>query len=401
MIETLPDGRGHFGVYGGMFVPETLMSALHELVREYERAKNDSSFQDELTQLLRDFAGRPTSLYFAERLTQNLGGAKIYLKREDLLHTGAHKINNTLGQILLAQRMGKRRIIAETGAGQHGVATATVSARFGCECVIYMGAVDMERQALNVERMKFLGAKVVPVTAGQATLKEAINEAMRDWVTNVRTTHYILGSALGSHPYPMMVRDFQRVIGVEARRQILEREGRLPDLLVACVGGGSNGIGLFHPFLNDESVRLVGVEAGGEGIRSGKHAARFQGGRLGVLQGTKTFVLTNADGQIELTHSVSAGLDYAAVGPEHSYLRDLGRVEYDYATDEEALAGFKLLSETEGIIPALETAHAVAYVAKVAPRFDRNAIVIMNCSGRGDKDVATAAKHFGRSEASR
>ena len=400
MIERLPDGRGHFGVYGGMFVPETLVSALHELVREYERAKNDSSFQDELTQLLRDFAGRPTPLYFAERLTQKLGGAKIYLKREDLLHTGAHKINNTLGQILLAQRMGKRRIIAETGAGQHGVATATVSARFGCECVIYMGAVDMERQALNVERMKFLGAKVVPVTAGQATLKEAINEAMRDWVTNTRTTHYILGSALGSHPYPMMVRDFQRVIGVETRRQILEREERLPNLLVACVGGGSNAIGLFHPFLNDESVRLVGVEAGGEGIRSGKHAARFQGGRLGVLQGTKTFVLTNADGQIELTHSVSAGLDYAAVGPEHSYLRDLGRVQYDYATDEEALAGFKLLSETEGIIPALETAHAVAYVAKVAPRFEPSAIMIMNCSGRGDKDVATAAKHFAASKAS-
>ncbi|PYJ42693.1 MAG: tryptophan synthase subunit beta [Verrucomicrobia bacterium] len=396
----MPDGRGHFGVYGGMFVPETLVSALHELVREYERAKNDSSFQDELRQSLRDFAGRPTPLYFAERLTQKLGGAKIYLKREDLLHTGAHKINNTLGQILLAQRMGKRRIIAETGAGQHGVATATVSARFGCECVIYMGAVDMERQALNVERMKFLGAKVVPVTAGQATLKEAINEAMRDWVTNTRTTHYILGSALGSHPYPMMVRDFQRVIGVETRRQILEREERLPNLLVACVGGGSNAIGLFHPFLNDESVRLVGVEAGGEGIRSGKHAARFQGGRLGVLQGTKTFVLTNADGQIELTHSVSAGLDYAGVGPEHSYLRDLGRVQYDYATDEEALAGFKLLSETEGIIPALETAHAVAYVAKVAPRFEPNAIMIMNCSGRGDKDVATAAKHFAASKAS-
>ncbi|PYI88305.1 MAG: tryptophan synthase subunit beta, partial [Verrucomicrobia bacterium] len=398
MIElgTVPDARGHFGVYGGMFVPETLMAALHELVQEYERAKNDSSFQDELTRLLRDFAGRPTPLYFAERLTQRLGGAKIYLKREDLLHTGAHKINNALGQILLAQRMGKRRIIAETGAGQHGVATATVSARFGCECVIYMGAVDMERQALNVERMKFLGAKVVPVTAGQATLKEAINEAMRDWVTNARTTHYILGSALGSHPYPMMVRDFQRVIGLETRRQILEREERLPNLLVACVGGGSNAIGLFHPFLNDESVRLVGVEAGGEGIRSGKHAARFQGGRLGVLQGTKTFVLTNADGQIELTHSVSAGLDYAAIGPEHSYLRDLGRVEYDYATDEEALGGFKFLSETEGIIPALETAHAVAYVAKVAPRFDRNAIVIMNCSGRGDKDVATATKHFAR-----
>src|SRR5438067_3279215 len=399
MIETLPDGRGHFGVYGGMFVPETLMCALHDLALEYERAKNNSSFQDELTQLLRNFAGRPTPLYFAERLTEKLGGAKIYLKREDLLHTGAHKINNALGQILLARRMGKKRIIAEAGAGQHGVATATVAARAGLECIIYMGAVDMERQALNVARMRFLGAKVVAVTAGQATLKEAINEAMRDWVTNVRTTHYILGSALGSHPYPMMVRDFQRVIGVETRRQILEREERLPDLLVACVGGGSNAIGLFHPFLNDESVRLVGVEAGGEGIRTGKHAARFQGGKLGVLQGTKTFVLTNADGQIELTHSVSAGLDYAAVGPEHSFLRDLGRVEYHYATDQEALAGFKLLSETEGIIPALETAHAVAYVAKVAPRFDRNAIVIMNCSGRGDKDVATAAKHFATPQA--
>src|SRR5213082_718569 len=398
-IETLPDAHGHFGLYGGMFVPETLMTALHELAAVYERAKNDTQFQNELSILLRDFAGRPTPLYFAERLTNKLGGAKIYLKREDLLHTGAHKINNALGQILLAQRMGKRRIIAETGAGQHGVATATVAASFGCECVIYMGKVDMERQGLNVARMKFLGAKVVPVTAGQATLKEAINEAMRDWVTNTRTTHYILGSALGSHPYPMMVRDFQRVIGVETRRQILEREERLPDLLVACVGGGSNALGLFHPFLNDSSVRLVGVEAGGEGIRSGKHAARFQGGKLGVLQGTKTFVLTNADGQIELTHSVSAGLDYAAVGPEHSFLRDLGRVEYHYATDEEALAGFKLLSETEGIIPALETAHAVAYVAKVAPRFDRNAIVIMNCSGRGDKDVATAAKHFATSQA--
>src|SRR5882762_3739335 len=333
-IETLPDAHGHFGLYGGMFVPETLMSALHELATEYDRARSDPEFQNELSILLRDFAGRPTPLYFAERLTNQLTGPKIYLKREDLLHTGAHKINNALGQILLAQRMGKRRIIAETGAGQHGVATATVSARFGCECVIYMGAVDMERQALNVARMKFLGAKVVPVTAGQATLKEAINEAMRDWVTNVRTTHYILGSALGSHPYPMMVRDFQRVIGIETRRQILQREGRLPDLLVACVGGGSNAIGLSYPLLEDVSVRLVRVEAGGEGIRSGKHAARFQGGKLGVLQGTKTFVLANEDGQIELTHSVSAGLDYAAVGPEHSYLRDAKRIEYVYATDD-------------------------------------------------------------------
>jgi tryptophan synthase beta chain len=377
-----------------MFVPETLVAALEELTAEYERAKVDPIFQNELTLLLRDFAGRPTPLYFAERLTKQLGGAKIYLKREDLLHTGAHKINNALGQILLARRMGKQRIIAETGAGQHGVATATVAARFGCECVIYMGAVDMERQALNVARMKFLGAKVVAVTAGQATLKEAINEAMRDWVTNVRTTHYILGSALGSHPYPMMVRDFQRVIGVETRRQILEREERLPDVLIACVGGGSNAIGLVHPFLEDRQVRMIGVEAGGEGIRSGKHAARFQGGKLGVLQGTRTFVLTNSDGQIELTHSVSAGLDYAAIGPEHSFLRDTGRIEYTFATDEEALAAFRRLAETEGIIPALETAHAIAHVVKIAPQMKGEDLIVVNCSGRGDKDVAQAAAHF-------
>ena len=399
--ETVPDARGHFGSYGGMFVPETLMLALHELAAEYDRAKKDRTFQHELSILLRDFAGRPTPLYFAERLTHKLESAKIYLKREDLLHTGAHKINNALGQILLAQRMGKRRVIAETGAGQHGVATATVAARFGCECVVYMGKVDMERQALNVARMKFLGAKVVPVTAGQATLKEAINEAMRDWVTNVRTTHYILGSVLGSHPYPMMVRDFQSVIGVEARRQILEREERLPDLLVACVGGGSNAIGLFHPFLQDRHVQMIGVEAGGEGIRGGKHAARFQGGRLGVLQGTKTFLLANEEGQIELTHSVSAGLDYAAVGPEHSYLRDLGRVEYTYATDDEALNAFRVLSETEGIIPALETAHAIAYLIKNAPNMKREQIVIVNCSGRGDKDVDAAAAAFGLKENSK
>ncbi|MBA3273068.1 MAG: tryptophan synthase subunit beta [Chthoniobacterales bacterium] len=394
-VATLPDARGYFGPYGGMFVPETLMSALNDLTAEYERAKVDPAFQSELAALLRDFAGRPTPLYFAERLTEKLGGARVYLKREDLLHTGAHKINNALGQILLARRMGKRRIIAETGAGQHGVATATVAARFGCECIIYMGAVDMERQALNVARMRFLGAKVVAVTAGQATLKEAINEAMCDWVTNVRTTHYILGSALGSHPYPMMVRDFHRVIGVEARRQILEREGRLPDMLIACVGGGSNAIGLFHPFIEDADVRMIGVEAGGEGIRTGKHAARFQGGKLGVLQGTKTFVLTNDDGQIELTHSVSAGLDYAAIGPEHSYLRDSGRIEYDYATDDEALAAFRTLAEIEGIIPALETAHAIAQVIKTAPALARDSIVIANCSGRGDKDVSQAAAHFG------
>ena len=386
----LPDATGHFGAYGGMFVPETLMAALQELTDEYARAKNDPAFQEELATLLRDFAGRPTPLYFAERLTAQLGGARIYLKREDLLHTGAHKINNALGQILLARRMGKQRIIAETGAGQHGVATATVAARFGCECVVYMGQTDMERQAVNVARMKFLGAKVISVTAGQATLKEAINEAMRDWVTNVRTTHYILGSALGSHPYPMMVRDFHRVIGEETRRQILEREKRLPDLLVACVGGGSNAIGLFHPFLEDAEVKMVGVEAGGEGIRSGKHAARFQTGRLGVLQGTKTFLLANDDGQIELTHSVSAGLDYAAVGPEHSYLRDVGRIDYTYATDDEALAAFRTLARTEGIIPALETAHAVAHAIKIAGQMSPDQIMVVNCSGRGDKD----ASHF-------
>src|SRR5436853_1617298 len=389
-IETLPDAHGHFGVYGGMFVPETLMTALQELAAEYERAKNDPQFQNQLAQLLRDFAGRPTPLYFSERLTKKLGAAKIYLKREDLLHTGAHKINNALGQILLAQGMGKKRIIAETGAGQHGVATATVAARFGCECVIYMGAVDMERQALNVARMKFLGAEVVPVTAGQATLKEAINEAMRDWVTNVRTTHYILGSALGSHPYPMMVRDFHRVIGDEARRQILEREGRLPDLLVACVGGGSNAIGLFWPFLNDAEVRMAGIEAGGRGIRTGDHAARFQGGKLGVLQGTKTYLLADDDGQIQLTHSVSAGLDYAAIGPEHAYLRDQGRIDYDFATDDDALAAFQRLSSTEGIIPALESAHAIAQVIKVAPQMPRESLIVVNLSGRGDKDVAQA-----------
>jgi tryptophan synthase beta chain len=390
-LQSLPDRHGHFGPYGGMFVPETLMDALNTLAAEYAAAREDKVFQAELADSLGDFAGRPTPLYFAERLTRELGGAKIYLKREDLLHTGAHKINNALGQILLARRMGKKRIIAETGAGQHGVATATVCARAGMECVIYMGAVDMERQALNVARMRFLGAKVVGVTAGQATLKEAINEAMRDWVTNVRTTHYILGSALGSHPYPMIVRDFHRIIGEETRRQILERESRLPDLLVACVGGGSNAIGLFWPFLNDEAVRMVGVEAGGRGIRQGEHAARFEGGKLGVLQGTRTYLLTDDDGQIQLTHSVSAGLDYAAIGPEHAYLRDQGRIGYAYATDDEALHAFQHLSRTEGIIPALETAHGVAHVLKVAPEMDPSEILVLNLSGRGDKDVAQAA----------
>ncbi len=387
-----PDETGHFGEYGGMFVPETLMTALQELDGAYAEARKDAGFRAELAGLLKDFCGRPTPLYFAERLTERLGGAKIYLKREDLLHTGAHKINNAIGQILLARRMGKKRVIAETGAGQHGVATATVAARFGCECVIYMGAVDMERQALNVARMKFLGAKVVAVTAGQATLKEAVNEAMRDWVTNVRSTHYILGTAYGAHPYPKLVRDFHRVIGDEARRQVLQREERLPDLLIACVGGGSNAIGLFYPFLNDEGVRMIGVEAGGRGISKGEHAARFQGGRLGVLQGAKTWLLADDDGQIELTHSVSAGLDYAAVGPEHAYLRDLGRAEYDFATDDEALGAFQTLAEVEGIIPALESAHAVAHAIKVAPGMDPDQLVIVNLSGRGDKDVDQAAR---------
>ena len=386
-LSSLPDQHGHFGPYGGRFVPETLMTALLELEREYAAAKIDPVFRRELAHLLHDFVGRPTPLYLAERLTEKLGGAKIYLKREDLLHTGAHKINNAIGQILLARRMGKKRIIAETGAGQHGVATATAAARFGLECRIYMGAVDMERQALNVARMRFLGAEVIGVTAGQATLKEAINEAMRDWVTNVRHTHYILGSALGAHPYPMIVRDFHRIIGDEARGQIIQRENRLPDHLIACVGGGSNAIGLFYAFLKDEGVRMKGVEAGGVVIIRGQHAARFQGGKLGVLQGTKTWLLADADGQIELTHSISAGLDYAAIGPEHSFLRDAGRVDYSYATDEEALAAFHELARTEGIIPALESAHAIAEVIKVAPGMKTDEIIIANLSGRGDKDV--------------
>jgi len=393
--KSVPDAQGHFGLYGGRFVPETLMHPLRELEEEYFRAQQDPQFQRELAYYLREFAGRPTPLYFAERLTRELAGAKIYLKREDLLHTGAHKINNCLGQVLLARRMGKTRVIAETGAGQHGVATATVAAMFGLKCVIYMGAVDCKRQALNVYRMKMLGAEVVPVTAGQQTLKEAINEAMRDWVTNVRTTHYILGTVYGAHPYPLMVRNFQRVIGDETRRQILEKEGRLPDLLVACVGGGSNAMGLFYPFLEDETVQMVGVEAGGEGIVPGKHAARFQGGSLGVLQGTRSYLLQDEHGQIQLTHSVSAGLDYAAVGPEHAWLRDLGRVQYTYATDDEALDAFMRLARLEGIIPALEPAHAIAEVIKRAPKMSKDAIIIVNLSGRGDKDVAQVAARFG------
>lgn len=390
-ILSVPDAEGHFGPFGGKYVPETLFHPLQELEEEYARAQEDPEFQREFEYYLREFVGRPTPLYFAERLTKELGGAKIYLKREDLLHTGAHKINNCIGQVLLAKRMGKTRVIAETGAGQHGVATATVAAMFGLKCVVYMGAVDCERQKLNVYRMRMLGAEVVPVKAGQQTLKEAISEAMRDWVTNVRNTHYILGTVYGSHPYPMMVRNFHRVIGDEARRQILEKEERLPDLLIACVGGGSNAMGLFYPFLKDESVRMLGVEAGGEGIEEGKHAARFEGGSLGVLQGARSYVLQDEAGQIQLTHSVSAGLDYASVGPEHAWLRDAGRVDYTYATDQQALDAFGTLARLEGIIPALESSHAVAGVIKRAPKMSPDELVIVNISGRGDKDVAQVA----------
>jgi len=390
--EQLPDAAGRFGPYGGRYVPETLVHPLRELEEEYFRAQQDPEFQRELDYYLREFVGRPTPLYYAQRLTDELGGAKIYLKREDLLHTGAHKINNAMGQILLAKRMGKTRIIAETGAGQHGVATATVAAMFGLECVVYMGAHDCDRQRLNVYRMRMLGAEVVPVEAGQKTLKEAVNEAMRDWVTNVRSTHYILGTAYGAHPYPVMVRNFHRVIGDEARRQILEQEERLPDLLAACVGGGSNAIGLFYPFIDDESVSMVGVEAGGEGIVPEKHAARFQGGSLGVLQGTRSYLLQDEVGQIQLTHSISAGLDYAAVGPEHAWLRDQGRVEYTYATDDKALEAFFKLSKLEGIIPALESSHAVAEVIVRAPQMGKDQIIICNLSGRGDKDVQQVAE---------
>jgi tryptophan synthase beta chain len=392
---SLPDPSGHFGPYGGIFVPETLMAALEELQAVYSAAREDPEFQAELRHHLAEFAGRPTPLYFAERLTRHFGGAKIYFKREDLLHTGAHKINNAIGQALLALRMGKKRVIAETGAGQHGVATASVCAKFGLECVVYMGAVDMERQALNVFRMRLMGAEVRSVEAGQRTLKEAINEAMRDWVTNVRTTHYILGTAYGARPYPEMVRDFHKVIGVEAKAQILAREGRLPDELIACVGGGSNAIGLFFEFLEEPGVRMTGVEAGGRGIRTGEHAARFAGGKLGVLQGCKTFILQDPDGQIELTHSVSAGLDYAAVGPEHAQYRDLGRIDYTYATDDEVLDAFQLCSRMEGIIPALESSHALAHGFKRARALGADKIVIINLSGRGDKDVQEVARLIG------
>lgn len=388
----LPDATGHFGVFGGRYVPETLMTALIEFEETYREARKDPKFEEELRYHLKEFAGRPTGLFYAENLTKQLGGAKIYLKREDLLHTGAHKINNCVGQALLALRMGKKRIIAETGAGQHGTATAAVCARFGLKCRIYMGAEDMRRQAINVFRMRLCGAEVIGVEAGQKTLKEAVNEAMRDWVTNVRETHYILGTAYGAHPYPMIVRDFQSVIGREAKAQIMEKEGRLPDEIVACVGGGSNAMGLFFEFLDDPAVRLVGIEAGGRGITPGEHAARFAGGKLGVLQGCKTYILQNSDGQIELTHSVSAGLDYAAVGPEHAYYRENGRIRFDYATDDEVLEAMRTLSRTEGIIPALESTHAIAYALKRAPQMRKDEILLVNLSGRGDKDMQEASR---------
>lgn len=392
MTNYQPDDHGYWGEYGGRFVPETLVAPLDELTAAYISVRGDSVFQDELASLLHNYSGRPTALTYAARMTELLGGARIYFKREDLNHTGAHKINNCLGQILLARRMGKERVIAETGAGQHGVATATVCALFGMECVVYMGTEDMRRQALNVFRMRLLGAEVRGVESGSRTLKDAINEALRDWVTNIGTTYYLLGSALGPHPYPLMVRDFQSVIGREARTQILEREGRLPDALVACVGGGSNAIGLFYEFLNDD-VRMIGVEAGGTGSALGKHAARFMdGGSVGVLQGTKSYLLQDSDGQIAGTHSISAGLDYASIGPEHAFLHDAGRVEYVSVSDDEALDAFRFLAKTEGIIPALESSHAIAHVQKIAPEMPGDSIIVVNLSGRGDKDVNTVAE---------
>jgi tryptophan synthase beta chain len=409
-IKKLPDGKGYFDIYGGRFVPETLMPALKELEEAFFHSKKDKEFQRELRHLQKTYIGRPTPLYFARRLTEHLGGAKIYLKREDLAHTGAHKINNAVGQVLLAKKMGKKRVIAETGAGQHGVATATGAALVGLECEIYMGTEDMKRQALNVFRMRLLGAKVTEVTVGSMTLKDAINEALRDWTTNVRTTHYVLGTVFGPHPFPVMVRDFQSVIGRETRRQILDAEDRLPDYLVACVGGGSNAMGLFYEFLKEDNpptppfskggkggllgknIKMIGVEAGGKGIETGEHAARFAGGSIGVFQGCKSYLLQDDDGNVLGTHSVSAGLDYASIGPEHPYLRDLGRVQYTYATDDEALAAFELLSRIEGITPALESAHALAEVVKLSPELSREKIIIINLSGRGDKDVQHVAK---------
>jgi len=390
-IKKLPDRKGYFGIYGGRFVPETLMPALKELEEAFFHSKKDKEFQGELRHLQKTYIGRPTPLYFARRLTEHLGGAKIYLKREDLAHTGAHKINNAVGQVLLAKKMGKKRVIAETGAGQHGVATATGAALKGLECEIYMGTEDIKRQALNVFRMRLLGAKVTEVPTGSRTLKDAINEALRDWTTNVRTTHYVLGTVFGPHPFPVMVRDFQSVIGREARRQILDAEGRLPDYLIACVGGGSNAMGLFYEFLS-ENVKMIGVEAGGKGIETGEHAARFAGGSIGVFQGCKSYLLQDDDGNVLGTHSVSAGLDYASIGPEHPFLRDRGRVQYTYATDAAALSAFELLSRIEGITPALESAHALAEIVKLAPELSKEEIIIINLSGRGDKDVQHVAR---------
>ena len=394
-MRPLPDAQGHFGCYGGRFVPETLMAPLIELERAYAAARRDRKFQGRLRALLSDYAGRPTPLYEAARLSEHCGGARIYLKREDLCHTGAHKINNVLGQALLASRMKKRRVIAETGAGQHGVATATAAALLGLECEVYMGAEDIERQALNVFRMRLLGARVIPVEAGSRTLKDAINEALRDWVTNVRTTYYLLGSALGPHPYPMMVRDFQAVIGRETRRQALAALGRLPDVLVACVGGGSNAIGLFHRFIGDRRVRLVGVEPGGEGLATGRHGASMTAGAVGVLHGCMSYLLQNDDGQIATAHSISAGLDYPGVGPEHAYYRDAGRFEFVAVTDAEALEGFQALTRLEGVMPALESAHAVAYAMRLARTLPRSASIVVGLSGRGDKDVHVVARALG------
>ena len=397
-FRTGPDEAGRFGIYGGRFVSETLMPLILDLEAEYGRAKDDPAFQAEMDDLWRHYVGRPSPLYFAERLTERLGGAKVYFKRDELNHTGAHKINNVLGQILLARRMGKTRIIAETGAGQHGVATATVCARFGLKCIVFMGATDVERQKPNVFRMKLLGAEVVPVTSGRATLKDAMNEALRDWVTNVRDTFYCIGTVAGPHPYPAMVRDFQSIIGRETREQMLEREGRLPDSLVACIGGGSNAMGLFHPFLDDPSVRIIGVEAGGHGVdERNEHAASLAGGRPGVLHGNRTYLLQDEDGQILEGHSISAGLDYPGIGPEHAWLHDMGRVEYVSVTDAEALEAFKLSCVTEGIIPALEPSHALAHVAQLAPTLPRDHLMVMNMCGRGDKDIFTVANALGES----
>ena len=395
-MSRLPDALGHFGRYGGRYVPETLMSPLIELEKAYASARKDRKFQARLRELMTDFAGRPTPLYYAARLTEHSGGARIYLKREDLCHTGAHKVNNVLGQGLLAVRMKKKRVIAETGAGQHGVATATIAALLGLECEVYMGAEDVERQAPNVFRMRLLGAKVIPVETGSRTLKDAVNEALRDWVTNVRTTYYVLGSALGPHPYPMMVRDFHLVIGKEARAQARKMIGRLPDVVMACVGGGSNAIGLFHPFIGDRKVRILGVEAGGHGVPSGQHGATLSAGRPGVLHGSMSYLLQNDDGQIAIAHSISAGLDYPGVGPEHAYYRDLGRFEFTSVTDEEALEGFQALTKLEGIVPALESSHAIAYAMKLAKTLPRSKAILVGLSGRGDKDVHVVAKALGQ-----